>query len=364
MYKTVIGLEVHCELKSNSKNFSSARNSYSTIPNSNVSVVDLGMPGILPVVNKEAVKNSIKMALAMNCEIPEYLTFERKNYFYPDLPKGYQITQFKHPIGINGYVMINVNGEDKKVLIHDTHLEEDTASLDHYNTYSLLDYNRCGVPLLETVTEPCLNSADEAVAFLEGLRSIFLYCDTSYARSDRGQIRCDVNVSLMREGDTELGTKVEMKNINSFSSVREAIICEVKRQTEILNRGEKVLQETRRFDEVKGETYSMRSKEDAIDYRYFTDPNLPPIKIDREWIKEIKESIPRLHNERYHIYTKEYLLNEKDASTIVRDKKISDYYEKCLKLGGDAVIVSNWLTGSVIAYMNKFDLSIEDMKIR
>ena len=363
MYKTVIGLEVHCELKSNSKNFSSARNSYSTIPNSNVSVVDLGMPGILPVVNKEAVKNSIKMALAMNCEIPEYLTFERKNYFYPDLPKGYQITQFKHPIGINGYVMINVNGEDKKVLIHDTHLEEDTASLDHYNTYSLLDYNRCGVPLLETVTEPCLNSADEAVAFLEGLRSIFLYCDTSYARSDRGQIRCDVNVSLMREGDTKLGTKVEMKNINSFSSVREAIICEVKRQTEILNRGEKVLQETRRFDEVKGETYSMRSKEDAIDYRYFTDPNLPPIKIDREWIKEIKESIPRLHNERYHIYTKEYLLNEKDASTIVRDKKISDYYEECLKLGGDVVIVSNWLTGSVIAYMNKFDLSIEDIKL-
>ena len=363
MYKTVIGLEVHCELKSNSKNFSRSRNSYSTIPNSNVSVVDLGMPGILPVVNKEAVKNSIKMALAMHCEVPEYLTFERKNYFYPDLPKGYQITQFKHPIGINGYVMINVNGEDKKVLIHDTHLEEDTASLDHYNTYSLLDYNRCGVPLLETVTEPCLNSADEAVAFLEGLRSIFLYCDTSYARSDRGQIRCDVNVSLMREGDTELGTKVEMKNINSFSSVREAIICEVKRQTEILNRGEKVLQETRRFDEVKGETYSMRSKEDAIDYRYFTDPNLPPIKIDREWIKEIKESIPRLHNERYHIYTKEYLLNEKDASTIVRDKKISDYYEKCLKLGGDAVIVSNWLTGSVIAYMNKFDLSIEDIKL-
>ena len=197
MYKTVIGLEVHCELKSNSKNFSSSKNSYSTIPNSNVSVVDLGMPGILPVVNKGAVRNSIKMALAMNCNIPEYLSFERKNYFYPDLPKGYQITQFKNPIGTNGYVMINVNGEDKKILIHDTHLEEDTASLDHYNAYSLVDYNRCGVPLLETVTEPCINSADEAVAFLEALRSIFLYTDTSYARSDRGQIRCDVNVSLM-----------------------------------------------------------------------------------------------------------------------------------------------------------------------
>ena len=216
MYKTVIGLEVHCELKSNSKNFSSARNGFSDIPNSNVSVVDMGMPGILPVVNKGAVRNSIKMALAMNCNIPEYLTFERKNYFYPDLPKGYQITQFKHPIGTDGYVNVFVNGEEKKILIHDTHLEEDTASMDHYNDYSLLDYNRCGVPLLETVTEPCINSADEAVAFLESLRSIFLYTDTSYARSDKGQIRCDVNVSLMKEDATELGTRVEIKNINSY----------------------------------------------------------------------------------------------------------------------------------------------------
>ena len=363
MYKTVIGLEVHCELKSNSKNFSSAKNSYSTIPNSNVSVVDLGYPGILPVINKEAVKNSIKMALAMNCDIPDYLTFERKNYFYPDLPKGYQITQFKNPIGTNGYVMINVGGKEKKILIHDTHLEEDTASLDHYNTYSLIDYNRCGVPLLETVTEPCINSADEAVAFLEGLRSIFLYCDTSYARSDRGQIRCDVNVSLMKEEDTELGTKVEMKNINSFSSVKEAIICEVKRQTEILNSGGKVLQETRRFDESKGITYSMRSKEDAIDYKYFTDPNLPPIKLDKKWISELKESIPKLHNERFRTYTKDYSINEKDAYTIVRDKKISDYYEECIKLKGDPILVSNWLTGSVIGYLNKMSLTIEQIKL-
>lgn len=360
MYKVVIGLEVHCELKSNSKNFSSSRNSYSTIPNSNVTVVDLGLPGILPVINKEAVKNSIKMALAMNCEVPEYLTFERKNYFYPDLPKGYQITQFKHPIGTNGYVIINVNGEEKKVFIHDTHLEEDTASLDHYPAYSLIDYNRCGVPLLETVTEPCLNSADEAVAFLESLRSIFLYCDASEARSDRGQIRCDVNVSLMKEGDTELGTKVEMKNINSFSSVREAIICEVKRQSEILSNGGKILQETRRFAEAEGVTYPMRSKEDAIDYKYFTDPNLPPIKIGREWIDEIRKTIPKLHNERFRVYTKEYSINEKDAYTIVRDKEISDYYEECLKLGSDPVITSNWLTGDLLGNLNKFSLNITD----
>ena len=361
MYKTVIGLEVHCELKSNSKNFSSARNSYSTIPNSNVSVVDLGMPGILPVVNKGAVRNSIKMALAMNCNVPEYLSFERKNYFYPDLPKGYQITQFKNPIGTDGYVMINVNGEDKKILIHDTHLEEDTASLDHYNAYSLVDYNRCGVPLLETVTEPCINSADEAVAFLEALRSIFLYTDTSYARSDRGQIRCDVNVSLMREGDTEFGTRVEMKNINSFSSVREAIICEVERQTGILNNGGVILQETRRFDESTNQTYPMRSKEDAIDYRYFTDPNLPPVKISNEWVEEIRCEIPRLQYERSSLYINDYGISRKDAYTIVREMEISDYYEKCIMLGGDPVIVCNWLTGSLIGNMNKMSITIKDV---
>ncbi len=360
MYKTVIGLEVHCELKSNSKNFSPSKNSYSTIPNSNVSVVDLGMPGILPVVNKEAVRNSIKMALAMNCEVPEYLTFDRKNYFYPDLPKGYQITQFKHPIGINGYVMIHVNGEDKKILIHDTHLEEDTASLDHYNNYSLLDYNRCGIPLLETVTEPCLNSADEAVAFLEELRGIFLYTDTSEARSDRGQIRCDVNVSLMKEGDTKLGTKTEMKNINSFSGVREAILCEVARQTEVLNNGGKVVQETRRYDENDNTTYSMRSKEDAIDYKYFTEPNLPPIKIDTKWVKEIKKELPTLPNQRLKVYMSEYSINEKDAYTIVRDKDISDFYEECVSILNNPVIISNWLTGDVMKNLNRLSLEIKD----
>ena len=363
MYKAVIGLEVHCELKSNSKNFSSSKNGFSDIPNSNVSVVDLGMPGVLPVVNKEAVKNSIKMALAMNCTIPKYLTFERKNYFYPDLPKGYQITQFKNPIGINGYVMIHVNGADKKVLIHDTHLEEDTASMDHYNGYSLLDYNRCGVPLLETVTEPCLNSADEAVAFLEGLRNIFLYTDTSYARSDKGQIRVDVNVSLMKEEDTELGTRVEMKNINSFSGVREAIISEIARQTEILKNGGKVLQETRRYDENTNMTYMMRSKEDAIDYRYFTDPNLPPIKISSDWVEEIRKEIPKLHNERFSTYTKDYSINEKDAYTIVRDKNISDFYEECIKLYNNPTIISNWLTGDVLGNLNKNSLTINNCKL-
>lgn len=363
MYKAVIGLEVHCELKSNSKNFSSAKNTYSQIPNSNVSAIDLAFPGILPVVNKQAVRNSIKMALAMNCEIPEHLTFERKNYFYPDLPKGYQITQFKHPIGTNGYVMINVNGIDKKIEISDTHLEEDTARLDHYNAYSLLDYNRCGVPLLETVTGPCMNSEDEAIAFLETLRSIFLYTGTSYARSDRGQIRCDVNVSLMEENATEFGTRVEIKNINSFSSVREAIECEIERQTNILNNGGKINQETRRYDEAAKTTYLMRSKEDALDYKYFTDPNLPPVKIDRDWIMEIKEEIPPLQYERSNKYMNIYGISRKDAYTIVREKEISDYYDECINLGGDPVLVCNWLTGSVIGNMNKLSMNIKDITL-
>ena len=363
MYKTVIGLEVHCELKSNSKNFSSAKNGFSDIPNSNVSVIDLGMPGILPVVNKQAVRNAIKMALSMHCEIPKLLTFERKNYFYPDLPKGYQITQFKHPIGEHGYVMINLDGVEKKILIHDTHLEEDTASMDHYNDYSLLDYNRCGVPLLETVTEPCINSADEAVTFLEELRGIFLYTDTSYARSDKGQIRCDVNVSLMKEDAKELGTKVEIKNINSFSGVKEAILCEVARQTEILNNGGIILQETRRYDENTNMTYTMRSKEDAIDYRYFTDPNLPPIEIDDNWMKEIGEEIPKLPSQRFTTYTKEYSINEKDAYTIVRDKNISDFYEECISILKEPVLIANWLTGDVMKYLNKESLVINESKL-
>ena len=220
MYKAVIGLEIHCELNTKSKNFSSSQNLYESLPNTNVSQIDLAYQGTLPIVNKEALRKSIKTALALNCEVPEYLIFDRKNYFYPDLPKGYQITQMHYPIGTNGYIMINVDGEDKKILIHDTHLEEDTANINNYDNYSLIDYNRSGVPLLETVTEPCMHSSKDAIAFLETLRNLFQYTDVSDARSDKGQIRCDVNVSLMKENDTEFGTRVEVKGVNTFNNVR------------------------------------------------------------------------------------------------------------------------------------------------
>ena len=358
MYKVVIGLEVHCELKTNSKNFSGARNEYSSLPNTNVATVDLGFPGVLPVLNKEAVRKSLKMALALNCETPEYIVFDRKNYFYPDLPKGYQITQMHYPVGVNGYVMINVDGVDKKILIHDTHLEEDTASLDHFGNYSLIDYNRSGIPLLETVTEPCINSAKEAIAFLETLRSMFLYCDTSDARSDRGQMRCDVNISLMEEGSDVLGTKVEMKNINSFNNVKEAIEYEIERQTEILSSGGKVIQETRRYDDEDKKTYPMRSKVDAIDYKYFIEPNIPPIKVTASFLESIKKEIPMLQYERINLYMNEYGISRKDATTIVKEKEIAEYYEQAVKEGGDPKLVSNWVTSIILGHLNRFDISI------
>lgn len=360
-YIPTIGLEIHCELKTKSKNFSSAKNGYTDIPNSNVSPVDLAYPGVLPVVNMEAIRKSIKMALALNCTIPSYLSFERKNYFYPDLPKGYQITQTKNPIGTNGYVMINVGGESKKIDILDTHLEEDTASLDHYKDYSLLDYNRCGVPLLETVTAPCMHSVDEVITFLETLRNIFLYCDISDARSDRGQIRCDVNISLAPSESLELGTRTEMKNINSFSLVKEAIQAEIKRQEEVLSNGGIINQETRRYDSENNTTHLLRSKEDAIDYRYFTEPNIPRIKISSELIKDIKEEIPVLQYDRLMKYMNEYGINNKDANTLVRSREISDYYEECIKYNIDKLMVSNWLTGDVLGYLNKNNMEIGEI---
>lgn len=363
MYKTVIGLEVHLELKTKSKNFSPAENSYSSSPNSNVSVIDLGYPGILPTINKEGVRNALKVALALNCTIPEYLSFDRKNYFYPDLPKGYQITQLNNPIGTNGYVMINVGGEDKKILIHDTHLEEDTASLDHYDTYSLLDYNRCGVPLLETVTEPCIHSAEEAVAFLETYKNIALYLGVSDARNDLGQVRCDVNVSLMKEGSTTLGTRVEMKNIPSFAAVKASILTEVERQTKILEEGGTIEMETRRYDEETNQTYPLRKKVEAVDYKYYNESNIPRIKLTPSFIDNIKENLPILAFDRANKYVNEYNISRKDASTLTRDKKLSDYFDKTLDGTISPITASNYILNILVGNINKLCLEIDKIKI-
>lgn len=361
-YVPIIGLEVHCELKSNSKNFSSSKNGEGDV-NTNLSVIDIGYPGILPVVNKEAVRKSIMVALALNCNIPEKLIFDRKNYYYPDLPKGYQITQFANPIGTNGYVMINVDGEDKKITIQDTHLEEDTANMDHLSTYSLIDYNRAGVPLLETVTDPCINSSKEAIAYLETLRNMFLYLDVSDARADLGQIRVDVNVSLKKENDDKLGTRVEMKNINSFSTVKEAIEVEIKRQMDILESGGVIEQETRRYDEVNKTTVFMRGKSDAVDYKYYTEPNIPPIKLRKEFIDEIRSKMPILEYDRKNKYINEYGISNVDASTLTKDKKLSDYFESIISFGANPKETSNVITGFLLGYLNKNYKNISDINI-
>lgn len=361
MYKVVIGLEVHCELKTNSKNFSTSKNTYSTIYNENVSPVDLGLPGILPVVNKEACHKALKTALALNCKTPDEIIFDRKNYYYPDLPKGYQITQVTKPFGVNGELTFFVGDQEKTVLIHQLHLEEDTASLEHASNYSLIDYNRSGIPLMEIVTEPCIYSADEAIAFLENLRNVFLFCEVSEAKSDKGQMRCDVNISLMKESDTKLGTKVEMKNINAFNSVRDAIEYEIKRQSELLDKGIPIKQETRRIDE-EGITHSMREKVDAVDYKYFIEPNLPPIKLEEEYVLKVKEEIPELQFSR----TKKYLnngLSFYDANILAKDKDVSDYYEEVYKLVEDKESINNWVITIILGSLNKLGIDIKDLYI-
>ena len=362
MYKVTIGLEVHCELQSNSKVFSPAVNGYSEAPNSLVAYQDLGFPGILPIANKEAVKRALKVSMALNCKTPDEIIFDRKNYYYPDLPKGYQITQMTKPVGIDGYLDIDVDGEIKRVDIHDIHLEEDTASLDHYDSYSLIDYNRSGIPLIETVTEPCMHSKEEALTFLETLRSLIVYCGVSEARSDKGQMRCDVNVSLSKT--EELGSKVEIKNINSFYNVGRAIDFEIQRQTEILNAGGVVEQETRRLDDETGETFHMRSKVDAVDYKYFVEPNIAPTDLTDEFLEEIRKTIPMLQLQRVQKYMEEYELSKYDSEVLVKVKENSDFFQECVDLGADPKKACNWVTGMLMGYLNETELKIEDVPVK
>ena len=358
----VIGLEMHCELKSNSKAFSSGKNAYSEDANVNVSPVDMAFPGILPVVNKRCVEEAIEMASILNCEIANTLVFDRKNYYYPDLPKGYQITQCHKPIGTNGHITFINDDHEVNVIIHDLHLEEDAASLDHFFNTSTIDYNRAGVPLIEIVTEPCFNSAEDAVCFLENMRSIYQYTNISDADTKRGQIRCDVNVNLRNSKGEYVTPRVEVKNVNGFTNIFDTIKFEESRQREaLLNHHEdQLVQETRRFDEETGTTIRMRTKVDAIDYKYFIEPNIPPYTISEDWVKQIKANIPELPQERKQKYINEYGLSDYDAQTIIKNKDISDYYEKCLKLGMDAKVTSNWLTVNIIGELNKENITIKD----
>ena len=369
-YKAKIGLEMHCEIsETKTKVFSSAKNSYSEEANSNINPIDMAFPGILPVVNKEAVRMALMASMALNCQQPEYMYFERKNYYYPDLPKGFQLTQETKPIpvGIYGQVTFECNGKEKTVRINNLHLEEDAASLDHYDDFSTIDYNRAGVPLLELVTEPDISSADEAVAFLEHMRSVYQYLNISEADSKKGQVRCDVNVSIMDEDldDSDpknWGTKIEVKNVNSFGGVRDAINYEIKRQTKLKenNEYEQMEQQTRRWDEDTMKTIHMRSKVDAIDYKYFVEPNIPKFKLSKEWLEEIKASLPMLAYERKLKYINNYNLSDYDASILVKQRDIADYFEKTISLGVDSKQAANWTNGMILSYLNSNEINIKE----
>ncbi len=365
-YYATIGIEMHCEgSETKSKVFSPAKNEYSTISNENVVEIDMGFPGVLPVVNKEAVRMSIMMSSILHSRIPEYMYFERKNYYYPDLPKGYQITQNppEECVGNGGYIDIErEDGTTFRVDIDNFHLEEDTARSTHFCGSTTLNYNRAGAPLFELVTKPCLHSADDTVLFLEYIRTIYQYCGISEADAKKGQIRCDVNVSISEDKNV-LGTKVEMKNVNSFSNVRDAINYEIKRQSDLKDAGryDEIVQETKRWDEECGSAITMRSKEDVLDYKYFVDPNIPKYKIDPEWIKEIQASIPELPYERKEKYISELGLSKLNAKKLIKDKSISDYFEKCIKLGIRPKDACNWINENIIAYINKNELDFSNI---
>ncbi|WP_243387391.1 Asp-tRNA(Asn)/Glu-tRNA(Gln) amidotransferase subunit GatB [Bacillus kexueae] len=352
-FETVIGLEVHVELKTKSKIFSSSPNEFGAEPNTNTSVIDLGYPGVLPVLNKEAVEFGMKAAMALNCEIATDTKFDRKNYFYPDNPKAYQISQYDKPIGENGWIEIEVEGKKKRIGITRLHLEEDAGKLTHSGEgYSLVDFNRQGTPLIEIVSEPDIRTPEEAYAYLEKLKSIIQYTGVSDCKMEEGSLRCDANISLRPIGQEKFGTKTELKNLNSFNFVRKGLEYEEKRQAEVLLSGGVIQQETRRFDEATGKTILMRVKEGSDDYRYFPEPDLVSLHIDDEWKERVRASIPELPDARQKRYMEELALPAYDAKILTLTKEMSDFFEATVEAGADAKLASNWLMGEVSGYLN------------
>lgn len=356
-YKKAVGIEVHCELKTNSKMFIDSINNYGGVANVNINEIDFALPGTLPTINSYGIELGIKAALALNCKINKKVVFDRKNYFYPDLPKGYQITQARNPIGVDGYVEIEVDGIKKKIGIHDIHLEEDTCKSTHAESKSYLDFNRNGVPLIEIVSESDMNSEKEAMAYLEKLKELLLYTDVSDCKMEEGSMRCDVNVSVSKT--EKLGTRTETKNIGSISSVGRAILVEADRQIGELEQGNTIQEETRRFDEKENRTILMRVKETGNDYRYFPEPDIPPYILEDEKIESIKQNMPILPNKRREIY-QEAGINPVNINKIIANKEISDYL---LKVDGNLVIASNLLLGEIQAYLNKTGKNLLDTKL-
>ncbi len=367
-YEAVIGLEVHVELKTDTKIFCHSSTEFGADPNHHVCPVCLGLPGVLPVVNKKVVEYAIKAGLALNCRIAAFSKFDRKNYYYPDLPKNYQISQYDLPIAEHGCLEINVHGVDKRIGITRLHMEEDAGKLVHHGTisstpFSLVDYNRTGVPLIEIVSEPDMRSADEAVAYLEKLKAIIQYTGVSDCKMQEGSLRCDANISVRPAGQAELGTKAEIKNMNSFKALHKAVSYEIQRQIKLLESGGKVVQETRTWDEARGETLSMRSKEEAHDYRYLPDPDLAPLVIDRAWVEAIKAGLPELPDARRQRLVTAYGLPEYDAMVLTSSRELADYYEECVQIYNNPKLVSNWVMGELARMMNAGGQDIQEVRI-
>ena len=362
-YETVIGLEVHVELATKTKIFCGCSTEFGGAPNTHTCPVCTGMPGALPVLNKQVVEYAMAVGLATNCEITRVCRFDRKNYFYPDNPQNYQISQLYLPIARNGYVEIEVGDTKKKIGIHEMHMEEDAGKLvhDEWEDCSLVDYNRSGVPLIEIVSEPDMRSAEEVIAYLEKLRLIIQYLGASDCRLQEGSMRADVNLSVREVGSSTFGTRTEMKNLNSFKAITRAIEGERQRQTELLEEGKQVIQETRRWDDNKEYSYAMRSKEDAQDYRYFPEPDLVPVLISEEWIEEVKARQPEFRTEKLERYKKEYDIPQYDAEILTESKKMADLFEAATAICHKPKKVSNWLMGETMRLMKEEDMEAENL---
>ncbi|MBI5418259.1 Asp-tRNA(Asn)/Glu-tRNA(Gln) amidotransferase subunit GatB [Candidatus Poribacteria bacterium] len=368
-YEIVIGLEVHAQLLTKTKAFCSCSTTFGSEPNTQVCPICLGMPGVLPVYNKKALDFAIRTALALNCQISEFCKFDRKNYFYPDLPKGYQISQYDKPIGKNGFLNITVDGKERRISINRVHMEEDAGKLLHMDDSfqhaqgSFVDLNRAGVPLLEIVTEPDIRSSSEAKEYLTRLRTILQYIEVCDGNMEEGNFRCDANISIRPSGVKTLVTKAEIKNVNSFKFVQQALDYEAIRQIECLKNKERIIQETRLWDTEKGITVSMRSKEEAHDYRYFPEPDLAPIQVSNEWIEKVRKELPELPDKRCQRFVEQYKIPLYDAELISQDKLLADYFEECISLHNEPKNISNWIMGEVLRILKEKNIKISGFNI-
>ncbi|MGB8194285.1 MAG: Asp-tRNA(Asn)/Glu-tRNA(Gln) amidotransferase subunit GatB [Chitinophagaceae bacterium] len=365
-YEVVVGLEVHAQLLTDSKLFCGDSAAYGGEPNTHISPVTLGYPGSLPVLNKKAVEYAIRMGLACNCEITQINYFARKNYFYPDLPKGYQVTQHTTPICGEGHVAIEAGGIQKNIRLNRIHLEEDAGKSLHDvdENATCVDYNRAGVPLIEIVSEPDISSGEEAYAYLTLLRRLLRYLEICDGNMEEGSMRCDANISVRKRGETRLGTKVEVKNLNSIRNVKRAIEHEAERMISMLQNGETIIQQTRSFDANNGTTFALRTKEEANDYRYFPDPDIPPFVVNETWVRQVRESLPALPEERIEKYISEFGLSMYDAKQLTDEKEIADYFEQVIKYTGNHKAAANWLLGPVRSYLNENNLSGNGLQLK